>query len=271
MGTTPDIGALKARMRSTWMAGDFGQIARFAEQECATFVNRLGLQPGMQVLDVACGTGNQSLPAARAGATVTGVDIATNLLAQARQRAANEGLAITFQEGDAEALPFPDASFDVVLTMFGAMFAPRPDLTAAELLRVCKPGGRVAMGNWTPTGFVGTMFRLTAQHVPPPPGVPPPTLWGDEATVRQRLGAGASAIRCTPRFCDFHYPFPPAEVVDYFRRYFGPTQRAFEHLDAAGQQALRDALVKVWTDNNLASDGTTRVPGEYLEVEAIRA
>ena len=174
-----------------WMAGDFGQIARLNESEGVEFVNRLNLKPGMKVLDVACGTGNTSIPAAKTGAEVTGLDIAPNLLEQARKRAQVEGLKIEFIEGDAEQLPQGDASFDVVISMFGAMFAPRPELVASELLRVCRPGGSVAMGNWTPEGFVGTMFKITAKHSPPPQGVPAPVLWGDPKTVSERFSAAA--------------------------------------------------------------------------------
>ncbi len=188
----PALAQIKQRMKAAWMAGDFGQVARHVEREGAEFVARLGLRPGMSVLDVACGTGNQSIPAARTGANVTGLDLAPNLLEQARRRAAEAGLKIQFDEGDAEALPYETGRFDVVLSMFGAMFAPRPEVTAAELLRVCRPGGLVAMGNWTPGSFVGKSFQITAGHVPPPPGVPAPVLWGDEATVQQRFGSRAS-------------------------------------------------------------------------------
>src|SRR5579872_5568282 len=177
-----DIAGLKSRLRDTWMAGDFGQIARYTAKAGEEFVERVQLTPGARVLDVACGTGNTAIPAARAGGQVTGVDIAVNLLQQARLRAADEKLQIDFQEGDAEKLVFADASFDAVITMYGAMFAPRPHLVAAELLRVCRPGGTIAMANWTPTGFVGEVFKTTSKHVPPPADVHPPVLWGDEAT-----------------------------------------------------------------------------------------
>src|SRR5438128_7396732 len=183
-GVSPDFDALKAKMKSAWMAGDFGRIAKIIEDGAESFITRLNLKEDERVLDVACGTGNTAIPAARAGAAVTGVDIAPNLLEQARQRAAAEQLNVHFEEGDAEELPYPDCSFDVVLTMYGAMFAPRPDRVASELARVAKPGGLIAMANWTPEGYVGKFFRLTAKMVPPPPGIPAPTLWGDEATVR---------------------------------------------------------------------------------------
>lgn len=265
-----DIATLKSRLRSTWMAGDFGQIARYTAPAAEQFVNRLKLTPGARVLDVACGTGNTALPAARAGARVTGVDIAGNLLEQGRARAAQEGLEIDFREGDAEQLPWADASFDAVITMFGAMFAPRPHLVAAELLRVCRPGGMIAMANWTPAGFVGEMFKLTAKHVPPPADVPPPALWGDEATVQERLGAGVKELKLTRVMCDFECPFPPAGVVEFFRQYFGPTQAAFSRLDLKGQAAFAADLESHWARHNQRNNDTTLVPCEYLEVIAVR-
>ena len=266
----PDFTQLKSRMKETWMAGDFGQIANYTVREAESFVSRIGIQPGSKVLDVACGTGNTAIPAAKAGASVTGADIATNSLEQARQRAESEKLAIHFQEGDAEELPFADHSFDVVLTMFGAMFAPRPEKAAAELLRVCKPGGIIAMANWTPQGFVGKSFQVTSKRVPPPP-VPPPVLWGDEKVVQQRLGAGTKQIQCTRQNAHFQYPFPPREIVSFFRRYFGPTQTAFARLDEAGQAALAADLESLWAEHNMSNDGNTSVHAEYLDVRAVRA
>src|ERR1700678_2450743 len=170
----------KEKMRAMWMAGDFGKIAEYSTQCAEAFVEALEIRPGMQVLDVACGTGNLAIPAARKGARVTGVDIAPNLLAQARARAEGEGLEIAFKEGDAEQLPFPDEHFEVVMSMFGAMFAPDPERVASELARVCRHGGRIARANWTPDGFTGKMFRLSRRYVPPPVEIPAPTLWGDE-------------------------------------------------------------------------------------------
>jgi ubiquinone/menaquinone biosynthesis C-methylase UbiE len=267
----PQLAQLKSSLKAMWMAGDFGEIARYTTDEAEGFVSRLHLGPAQRVLDVACGTGNLAIPAARAGARVIGVDIAENLLEQARRRAREEKLNVDFRDGDAEGLPFADGDFDAVITMFGAMFAPRPDRAAAELLRVCKPGGVIAMANWTPEGFVGQTFRLGAKYVPPPPGVPQPTLWGDDKVVRQRLSPGASGITTERRLAHIRYPFPPKEVVAFFRQYFGPTQSAFSRLDKAGQQALTAELEKMWTERNQASDGTTAVDAEYLEVKAIRA
>ena len=181
---SPDFAQLKSNMKASWMAGDFGQIANFTVKAAEEFIERTEISPGTRVLDVACGTGNTAIPAARAGGSVTGVDIAPNLLEQARKRAAAEQLEIRFREGDAEELPVGDHEFDVVLTMFGAMFAPRPERVAAELMRVCRPGGLIAMANWTPEGFVGKSFQVLAEMVPPPAGLPDPALWGDEQTVR---------------------------------------------------------------------------------------
>ena len=266
-----EMESLKTRLKAMWMAGDFGEVAKHTARGAEEFIARLDIEPGARVLDVACGSGNLSIPAARSGAVVTGVDIAPNLLAQARARASAEGLAVQFDEGDAEALPYPDESFDVVVTMYGAMFAPRPELVASELLRVCRPGGRVAMANWTPGGFVGQMFKATAAHVPPPPGMAPPVRWGDEETVRGRLREGVSDLRLTRRAAVFDYPFPPAAVVEFFRTYYGPTERAFGSLDAAGQAALRADLERLWAEHNRAGSGDrTLVEAEYLEVVAMK-
>lgn len=253
------------------MAGNFAEIARVIQASGDDFASRLELKPGDRVLDVACGSGNLTIPAARTGATVTGVDIATNLLEQARERAESEGLKIQFDEGDAENLPYDDAAFDVVVTMYGAMFAPRPEVVSSELVRVCKPGGRIAMANWTPAGFIGQMFKVTGKHVPPPPNMPSPIKWGDEETVRERLREGISDLKITPRMCTFKFPVPPAEVVEFFRTYYGPTQRAFGALDEAGQAALRKDLEQLWSDNNKATDGTTDVESEYVEIVATRS
>lgn len=270
-GTSSEMSALKTKLRATWIAGDFGQIARFYTDEAAEFVNRLNLRPGMKVLDVACGTGNLALPAARTGADVTGVDIAPNLVEQARENAKSEGVNARFDEGDAEALPYDDASFDAVVTMFGAMFAPRPELVAAELKRVTRPGGSIVMVNWTPAGFIGQMFKTMGAHVTPPAGMPSPLLWGVEENVRQRLGEGISKLDLQLQMLKFAFPFSPADVVEHFRLYYGPTQKAFGTLDDEKQAALRKDLEQLWSSKNTATDGTTSVDAEYLQVIATRA
>jgi ubiquinone/menaquinone biosynthesis C-methylase UbiE len=272
MAATPEgFAELKQRLRASWMAGDFGQIARLNAKGAEDFIARLNLKPGMKVLDVACGTGNQSIPAARTGAQVTGLDIAPNLLEQARERATSEDLKIEFVEGDAENLPYPAAQFDVVLSMFGAMFAPRPEVVAAELKRVCRPGGLIAMGNWTPEGFVGQMFQITARHAPPPPGMQPPSLWGVEKVAAERLGAGPGKIahlETTKQELHFDYPFGPAEAVAFFRKYFGPTQTTFARLDEPAQKALADDLTQHWAKKNIGDANHTVIKAEYLEVHA---
>lgn len=267
---TTDMQALKSKLRGMWIAGDFGEIAKSIEAGAEEFVARLDLKPGMRVLDVACGTGNLAIPAAKAGADVTGIDIAPNLIEQAIARAGAEGVNAKFEVGDAEDLPYDNGSFDVVVTMFGAMFAPRPDVTAAELKRVTKPGGLIAMANWTPEAFTGDMFKTNAKHVPPPPGMPSPLQWGNEEIVRERFSQGISDLQLARRKIIFTYPFGPAEVVEHFRKFFGPTQKAFESLDTAGQNALRSDLEKLWIEHNRATDGTTAVESEYLEVRATR-
>jgi ubiquinone/menaquinone biosynthesis C-methylase UbiE len=220
---------------------------------------------------VACGSGNLAIAAARLGAIVTGVDIASNLLEQGRARAESEGLMVQFDEGDAEQLPYPEAAFEVVVSMFGVMFAPHPELAAAELVRVCRPGGRIAMANWTPTGFGGQVFKIVGNHVPPPPGIPPPAQWGDEAVVRARLRDGMADLQMAKRTCPIKYPFPPSEVVEFFRMYFGPVKNAFGALDADGQAELRRDLEQLWSAHSRAQDSSTYVEGEYLEVIATRS
>jgi 2-polyprenyl-3-methyl-5-hydroxy-6-metoxy-1,4-benzoquinol methylase len=271
--TIPNLETIKARQKATWESGDFGQIARTIENVAEEFMARQPLRPGSRVLDVACGTGNLAMIAARRDCAVTGIDIASNLIGQARARAAAEGLRINFEEGDAEALPFARGEFDFVLSMFGVMFAPRPYVVAAELQRVTKPGGLIALANWTPEGFLGKMFSIFKAHLPPPPaGLPSPMDWGDEARVRARLRQGFAGLRLTRRIAFMRYPFPPAETVEFFRQYYGPTQRAFASLAASAQAALRRDLVELQTANNIApTPDTTEVTAEYLEVVAVRS
>jgi len=261
---------LKTRLKATWMTGDYDVFSRYMEKDAEVFFRRLGLEPGTRLLDVGCGAGQLALVAARAGLQVTGCDICPNWLEDARTRAQAEGLKASFEEGDAEDLPYKDGEFDAVVSLIGAMFAPRPERVAAELTRVCRPGGIIAMANWTPGGFIGQMFKTIARHIAPS-GMPSPVLWGDEATVRSRLQEGISALRCAARTYQFDYPFPPADVVEFFRAHYGPMTRAFASLDAAGQAQLRSELVRLWAAHNTAPDNTTKVAAEYLEVIATRS
>jgi SAM-dependent methyltransferase len=198
-----------------------------------------------------------------------GYDIAANWLVQARRSAAAEGLTIVFEEGDAEALPYGNAAFDAVVSLIGAMFAPRPELVAAELTRVCRPGGIIAMANWTGPGFVGQIFKTIAKHISPS-GMPSPVLWGDEATVRERLREGIENLECTRHLYEFSYPFSPADVVEFFRVNYGPMTRAFASIGEGAQMQLRGELTDLWVGHNQATDGTTPVEAEYLEVLAVR-
>ena len=263
-----EFDQVKAKLKNTWMTGNYDLFSRYMEKDAKRFYDRLEIAPGSLVLDVGCGSGQLALIAARAGAQVTGCDIATNWLERARARAGAEGLEVTFDEGDAESLPYEDGQFDVVLSLVGAMFAPRPELVASELVRVTCPGGMVAMANWTPTGFIGQMFKVIAGHIAPS-GMPSPALWGDEATVRQRLREGVAELRLERDFYRFEYPFPPAEVVEFFRANYGPMQKAFAALDATGQEKLRTDLVDLWSKHNKVEGNTTDVDAEYLQVIAI--
>jgi ubiquinone/menaquinone biosynthesis C-methylase UbiE len=272
MGTpAPQMEQMKQNMKAAWMAGDFGQIAKYTAAAAAAFIERLHIASGADLLDVACGTGNLAIPAARQGANVVGVDIATNLLEQARARSASEGLKAEFLEGDAEKLDFPDERFDVVVSMFGAMFAPRPALVTAELVRVCRRDGTIAMANWTPTGFVGKNFAITSRYLPLPENLEPPVFWGKEEVVRERFGKLGWKVEAKPVNVEFMYPFGAAEVVKLFREYFGPTKVAFSRLDAAGQAGLAADLEKLWLDHNEGGANEIYVKAEYLEVRARKA
>lgn len=263
---------LKTNLRRAWMSGDFGVVARTVSGDAERFIARLDLSPPARVLDVACGTGNTALPLARRGCTVTGVDIAPNLLAQARERASAEHLSIQFDEGDAEDLPYPDGGFDAAVSMFGAMFAPRPELVARELARVLRPGGLLAMANWNPGSFSARMFKLSAQHDPPPPGMAPPVLWGDAAAASRRLEPFFTGIRTELIPIDFDMPTAPAGAVDLFRTYFGPTRTTFARLDPSGQAAFAAEMEALWAGANVAPDPSTRtlIRNEYLQVLAYR-
>ena len=267
-----DLNVIKSKQKTTWQSGDYGQIARSIENVAEEFMARQTLPPGLRVLDVACGTGNLAVIAARQGCVVSGVDIAENLLTQARARAADARLNIAFKEGDAEAMPFADSSFDLSISMFGLMFAPRPEKVAAELQRVTKSGGKIALANWTLEGFIGKMFRVFKTHLPPPPaGIPSPMDWGNESIVSQRLQSRFKDLRLTRRIASMRFPFSPADTVEFFRKYYGPTFRAFESLPAPSQEALRRDLVELQTQNNIAkAPNQTEVAAEYLEVIATR-
>jgi SAM-dependent methyltransferase len=267
---TADMEALKTRQKSMWMSGDYAKFATYLLDGAMEFLAFSGIPTSARVLDVGCGAGQTAIPMARQGINVTGLDLAGNLVEEARRRAQAEGLQVQFDEGDAEQLPYDDASFDVVFSLIGAMFAPQPHKVADEFVRVCRPGGRIIMGNWTPGGFVGQMFKIMGKHVPPAPGIPSPLLWGDEATVRERFGDAVTDLQMTRRLYPFKYPFGADGVVEFFRAYYGPTNRAFAALDDEKQAALRHDLEQLWSQHNQATDGTLYLESEYLSVQAVR-
>lgn len=268
---SPEMNALKTKLKGTWESGDYGVFAKYLEPGALEFFERQGLRSGTTLLDIACGAGQLVVPAARMGIQVTGLDLADNLVEQAKSRLAAEGLKGQVDQGDAEALPYADHSFDVVMSLIGNMFAPRPELVASEMVRVCKPGGRILMGNWTPEGHVGQMFKVIGKHVPPASIFPSPLLWGKEEMVRERFGAGVKDLKITKYLYPFKYPFSPEKVVDWFIEYYGPTNKAHAALDHAGKQAFHADLTALWTNGNRALDGTTDVLAEYIEVAAIKA
>ena len=267
---SPEMETLKSRLKTTWEAGDFSEVAKHIETTAEAFVDRLDIKPGMKVLDVACGSGNLAIVAAQKGAEVTGIDIAENLVEAAKKRAADKGLNVNFEQGDAEALPYEDNTFDLVMTMFGAMFAPRPDVVASELVRVCKPGGRIAMANWTPEGFAGQMFKLSTKYIPPP-DMPPPVQWGVPEIVEQRFGDRVSELQMTKRLADMTFEFGPEEVAEFFKTHFGPTVMALKAMGEENHAAFTKDLVDTWEANNTKTDGTTLVKGEFLEAIATKA
>ena len=271
MSVIPNIDTIKSRMRDAWNAGDYGKFATYMEPGALEILKGWRIPQGLSLLDVACGAGQISIHASMAGIDVTGVDIAPNSLAFARGRAGREGLDAKFDEGDAECLPYPDGSFDVVATLVGAMFAPQPEKAAREFIRVCKPGGRMLMVNWTPEGFVGQMFKTLGRYVPPPSDVPSPLLWGNEEVVKERFGNSVSHIILTKKFYPlWDYPFDVPEVVQFFFDNYGPMNKAINALDEAGGENLRKDLERVFSDFNIAENGTTTLFGEYLEVDALK-
>ena len=266
---TPDYAAIKERQQATWAAGNYARVETRLTVVSERLAEAVDLRAGQRVLDVACGSGNTAIAAARRNCEVTGVDFVPELLAHGRKRAAVEGLDIAFREGDAEALPFADGAFDAVLSTFGAMFAPDQETTASELLRVCRQGGTIGMANWTPDGFIGNGFRLVATSVPPPPGLKPPSRWGTESGLEELLGDGISDVRIERR--DFTFRYRSAEHwLDFFRTNFGPVQRAFAALDDSSSDDLARELLALCEEMNTAGDGTLVVPSAYLEVVATR-
>ena len=263
-----DLAALKARQHGAWSSGDYAIVGTTLQIVGEQLCEALDLRGGERVLDVAAGNGNVSLAAARRWCEVTSTDYVPALLARGKARAAAEGLSIDFQEADAEALPFAAGSFDVVVSTFGVMFTPDQHKAAAEMLRVCRRGGRIGLASWTPQGFIGQMFKALGQHLPPPAGAKSPALWGTTARLAELLG-GDAAIRSETRHFTFRYR-SPAHFVEVFRTYYGPMLKAFAALDEDKRRSLADDLHALIGRLNRAEDGTMVVPGEYLETVIVR-
>jgi ubiquinone/menaquinone biosynthesis C-methylase UbiE len=267
--TTPDFGAIKQRQQQTWASGDFHAVAARIMLTAEHLVDTADLHAGWRVLDVATGSGNAAIAAARLGCRVVGIDYVPALLERGRERAAAEGLEVELIEGDAEALPFEDASFDAVTSVFGSMFAPDHAQAAAELLRVCRPGGTIALVSWMPDGFIGDLFRTTAAHVPPAPGLQSPMLWATEAHLRELFGDGIAWLEVEER--TFTWRFTSAEeFVDFFRRWYGPTLKAFAALEGDARDALERDLVELARrhDRLDAGAGAIAIPATYTEAVA---
>jgi SAM-dependent methyltransferase len=267
---TPDFAAIKQRQQAAWSSGDYAVVGTTLQIVGETLAEAVDLRAGERVLDVAAGNGNATLAAARRFARVTSTDYAPSLLDKGRARAQAEGLDVTFQVADAEALPFADASFDVTLSTFGVMFAPDHATSARELLRVTRPGGRIGLANWTPESFIGRLFKLLGVYVAPPAGLKSPALWGSEAHLRTLFPQDSAQLHCERRIFKFRYA-SPAHWIEVFRTFYGPTHKAFAALDANGQHALERDLTALLEQMNVGGASSLVVPSEYLEAVVTRA
>ncbi len=267
--STPDFAAIKVKQQATWASGDFAVVGSTLQIVGESLVEAVNLHAGERVLDVAAGNGNATLAAARHFAEVTSTDYVPALLDKGRARAQAEGLPVKFQVADAEALPFDDRSFDVVLSTFGVMFAPNHQQSSREMLRVAKSGGRIGMANWTPDGFIGRLFKVIGAHVAPPAGVKSPALWGTQPYIEELFGTQASDIQCQRRIFNFRYK-STAHWVQIFHDFYGPTHKAFASLQGDAHAALERDIVKLLNDMNTAGPKSLVVPAEYLEVVVMK-
>jgi ubiquinone/menaquinone biosynthesis C-methylase UbiE len=269
MNAPTDLIALKARQQTAWSSGDYAVVGTTLQLVGEQLAEACDLRWDERVLDVAAGNGNATLAAARRGCKVISTDYVPSLLDQGAERARAEGLEVTFQVADAEALPFGDATFDAVLSTFGVMFAPDHAAAASELARVCRSGGRIGLANWTPEGFIGQMFKTLGRHLPPPAGVKPPSLWGVEAHLHSLFGRQAATIDVTPRVFNFRYR-SAAHFIDVFRTWYGPVHKAFAALAGDQAAALERDLTSLLNGFNRAGEGSLVVPSEYLEIVITR-
>jgi len=269
MNAPTDFNALKSRQQTAWASGDYAVIGTTLQLVGEQLAEACDLRWDQRVLDVAAGNGNATLAAARRGCTVTSTDYVAALLERGAERARAEGLEVQFQAADAEALPFTDGSFDAVLSTFGVMFTPDHGRAASELARVCRPGGRIGLANWTPEGFIGQLFKTLGRHLPPPPGVQPPSLWGVESHLRSLFGDAAADMAVTPRHFNFRYR-SAAHFIEVFRNWYGPVHKAFAALAEDKARALQADMTVLLNRLNRAGPGALVVPSEYLEVVVTR-
>ncbi|WP_201860237.1 class I SAM-dependent methyltransferase [Microvirga soli] len=265
----PDLAAIKTRQQGAWSSGDYAVVGTTLQIVGEELCEAIDLRAGQRVLDVAAGNGNVSLAAARRWCDVVATDYVPALLVRARERAEAERLPITIREADAEALPFENESFDVVVSTFGVMFTPDQERAAAELLRVCRRGGKIGLANWTPEGFIGQMFKTIGRHMPPPAGMRPPSLWGQREHLDHLLGHGATSIQARRKHFVFRYR-SPEHCLEVFKTFYGPVLKTFAALQPEAQEALRKDLLWLITEFNRSGDETMVVPSEYLEVVITR-
>jgi SAM-dependent methyltransferase len=265
-----DLAAVKSKQQAAWSAGDYAVVGTTLQIVGESLCEALDLRPGARVLDVAAGNGNATLAAARRWADVTSTDYVPTLLERGRARASAEGLAVKFEQADAEKLQYADATFDVVISTFGVMFTPDQEQAASEMARVCRPGGRIGLANWTPGSFIGELFKLMGRYVPPPAGVKSPALWGTEERLRDLFGKQLGSIAIVRKEFVFRYQ-SAAHWLEVFRTFYGPMQKAFGAVDAARQELLAADLIALAERFNRATDGTLVAPGEYAEVVITRS
>ena len=263
----PDLAAVKQRQQGAWSSGDYAVVGTTLQIVGEQLCEALDIRAGHKVLDVAAGNGNASLAAARRWCEVTSTDYVPSLLERGRQRAAAEGLSLALQQADAEALPFPDKAFDAVVSTFGVMFTPNQERAAAEMVRVCKPGGKIGLANWTPDGFIGQLFKTLGKHLPPPAGVKSPALWGTRARIEELFKG--QMIGTEPRAFVFRYR-SAEHFLDVFRTYYGPVLKAFAALEVDAQKALERDIIALVGQFNRSGDGTMVVPSDYLEIVVVR-